>query len=95
MTGTILGELAALRLNKNRTLTIKAKSRAVVYCLWADDFKQSLADQPQVHHCHDKGSMHSPALITVVLKQEYQAMSVLSAISAADDGGLVIHGLHS
>ena len=47
-TGTILGELAALGLNKERTLTIKAKSIAVLYSLWADDLEQSLADQPEV-----------------------------------------------
>ena len=48
VSGTILGELAALRLNKDRTLTIRAKSPAVVYCLWADDFEESLSDKPEV-----------------------------------------------
>ena len=45
--GEIIGELAALRLNKTRTLTLRAKSSAVVYCLWADDFEFSLSDVPE------------------------------------------------
>ena len=48
--GAIFGELAALRLNKVRSLTIRAKTDAVVYELEGGDFEESFLDRPEVPH---------------------------------------------
>ena len=48
--GAIFGELAALRLNKVRALTIRAKTDAVVYELEGGDFEESFLDRPEVPH---------------------------------------------
>ena len=68
--GTILGELAALRLNAERTLTIKAKSAAVVYSLWADDLEQSLVDLPEAYNSLREAMKHSALQNYKLLEQE-------------------------
>ena len=46
--GDCFGELAALGLTEKRSLTVRAKSAAVVYELDGGDFKASFADRPEV-----------------------------------------------
>ena len=42
--GAVFGELAALRLNKERSVTVKAKSEAKMWQVDADDFKSSFSN---------------------------------------------------
>jgi CRP-like cAMP-binding protein len=51
--GAIFGELAALGLNTERTMTIRALTNAVVYSLSADAIGVVLKDQPEVRGQHD------------------------------------------
>ena len=45
--GELFGELAALRINTTRSLTVEAKTDATVYGLEADEVEKSYSDRPQ------------------------------------------------
>jgi CRP-like cAMP-binding protein len=54
--GASFGELAALGLNTERTLTVQARTKSIVYRIRAEDFYSSMIERPEVRFafcfCH-------------------------------------------